>query len=160
MLRFTPVQAFLKGLLPLLILAGCATKQGIIERPDWATPNPITWESSGVTFWSFGTSPYQAGAQDMARMAEEKAGENLRRLMSHELAKAYIKATKASISEDDAARQLENHIGNLLEKQHSYDEPRHNYFIQIFVPASRVEALVNQTFGTKLKLQKNGTLGK
>lgn len=159
MLRFPPVKALLKGLLPFLILLGCSTQQGIIERPDWAK-QAVVWDYTGLMLSSFGASPYQASSQEMARMAEEKAGDNLRKVLSHELAKAYLKASKATVSEDDAARQLENKIGNLLEKQHSYDEQRHVYFIQIFIPASRVEELINTTFNSKLKLQKNGSLGK
>lgn len=158
MLRFTPIKA-VKALLTLLILVGCQTKQGVIERPEWAK-EPVVWDYTGLTLSTYGVPPYKSNSQDMQRMAEESAGENLRRQLSHELAKAYIKATKASISEDDAARQLQNKIGNLLERQHSYDEQRHVYYIQIFIPASRVADLVNQTFNTKLKLQKNGSLGK
>lgn len=158
MLRFAPIRAF-KGLLALLIVVGCTTQEGIIDRPDWAKA-PAVWDYTGVTFASFGSSPYKASPNEMAHMAEDKAVENLRRLMARELAKAYIKATKASISEDDAARQLENNIGTPLEKQHHYDDQRQVYFIQIFLPASRIEDIVNKTFGTKLKMKADGTLGK
>ena len=79
--------------------------------------------------------------------------------MAQELAKAYIKSGKAAISEEDATRQLENNIGNLLERQHHYDEQRHVYFVQLFIPASRVEEYIAQVFGTQVQLKADGTLG-
>ncbi|HEY9841320.1 MAG: hypothetical protein ACAI44_06240 [Candidatus Sericytochromatia bacterium] len=162
MLRSRFAKALLTCLLtclaPSLLMAGCSTQQGIIERPDWAK-EPVSWDYTGVTISTFGTPPYsQANVQDASRMAEESAANNLRRLLARELAKAYLKASKASVSEDDAARQLENAVGNLLEKQHYYDAQRQVYFVQIFVPASRLEEMINQTFSTHLKLQKDGTL--
>ncbi|PKL77572.1 MAG: hypothetical protein CVV27_05100 [Candidatus Melainabacteria bacterium HGW-Melainabacteria-1] len=152
---FRPVTA----LLTICLLWGCATQQGIIERPDWAK-DPVSWDYTGLTLSTYGKPPYsQTNVQDASRMAEENAHDNLRRLMSRELAKAYIKASKAEISEDDAARALENGLGNLLQKQSHYDSQRQVYFIQIFVPASRVEDLVNNTFNTRLKLNSDGSLG-
>lgn len=146
-------------LLSTLLLLGCATQQGIIERPDWAQKQ-VVWDYTGVMFSSYGLPAYtQHSVEENARMAEEAALNNLRRLVARELAKAYLKASKASLSEDDAARQLENSIGNILEKQHHYDEQRKVYFIQYFIPATRVEDLVNTTFNTKLKMQSDGTLG-
>ncbi len=151
--------SFANLLLGAFMFVSCASQQGVIARPDWAE-KPAIWEYTGLTLATYGSAQFsQQNPEENARAAEEKALQNLRHLLAQELAKAYIKSGKASISEEEATRQLENKIGNLLERQHHYDEQRHVYFVQLFIPASRVEEYISQVFGTQLQLKADGTLG-
>lgn len=156
---FKPVKALMSGLMLLTILAGCATQDGLIEQPDWAK-KPVVWEYAGLKLASFGTPAFrQDNVQDDARLAEEAAQEKLRKLFAQEVAKAYLKAVPAGgLTEEQAASMLEDKIFSLLERQHWYDEQRRVYFVEIFIPASRIEELVFQTFNTRVKVQTDGSL--
>ena len=147
-----------KVLITLALLWGCAAQEGIIDRPDWAQ-KPTDWSYSGLTVASYGRSDYKLSTQENTRMAEEDAMRNARQVIAQQIAKAYLKASKSDMSEADAARRVEAELGNLIERQSKYDEQRGVYFIQLFVPASRVEDIVKRAFGTSLKVQSNGELG-
>lgn len=141
-----------------LLLLGCASQQGIIDRPDWAQ-DPIHWDSSGLTVASFGKTEYPLNSQEDMRQAEEEAMQNARRVLARQIAQAYLKASGATISEDEATRKVENSLGNLVERQSKYDEQRGVYYIQLFVPSGRIEEILRREFNAQLKMQINGELG-
>lgn len=145
-----------KFLVAIALLWGCAAQQGVIDRPDWAK-DTTQWEYAGLTVASYGSTDYNVNVGTDADMAEENAMQSARSVIARALAQSYLKARPdAGISEDDAIRRIDSAMGNLVERQSKYDEQRRVYFIQVFVPASRLEEILYQAFDVRLKLQDNG----
>lgn len=149
----------LMGALASMMIWGCAPQQGQIERPDWAK-DPVSWEYAGLTVSDFGKAEYSTDAVESSRLAEEEAMQHARKAIARQIAKAYLKASGASMTEDAAAREILNYLGNLIERRSSYDEQRRVYFIQIFVPSSKIESILQSAFKSDLKVQSNGQLGR
>jgi len=147
-----------KMLAACILLWSCATQEGLIDRPGWAE-NPSSWEYAGLTVAAYGKAEYSLSPAENLRQAEEDAMRSARQVIARQIAQAYLKASKDSISEDAATRKVESELGNFIERQSRYDEQRRVYFMQIFVPASRVEEIVRRAFNRNLKLQSNGELG-
>lgn len=147
-----------KVLIVMALLWGCASQEGVIDRPGWAE-KPTEWTYSGLTVASYGSSDYKLSTQENARMAEEAAMRNARQVIAQQMAKAYLKASKSDMSEAEATRRIEAELGNLIERQSKYDEQRGVYFIQLFVPTSRVEDILKRAFNSNLKVQSSGELG-
>lgn len=145
-------------LLSLLLLWGCAAQRGQIAKPDWAE-REVAWDGTGLTVNAYGENDYSRDNKNSER-AEENAFANARKLIARELAKAYLKASKDSISEDEAASRLEAALGTPIEKLSKYDPQTGTFFVQIYVPASRLLSVVNSTFNTNLKLNSDGSLTK
>lgn len=138
-------------------LSACATQQGVIERPEWAAQES-NWEFAGLTVSTYGVPEYKSTTQEDFRQAEDMAMRNARRLVAREVARAYLKTGKSTLSEDEAARKLEDVVGSFVARQTHYDEQRRVYFIQLFVPASKIEDMLLKAFNEKLKLQNKGQL--
>ncbi len=134
------------------LLWGCASQQGVIERPDWAQQE-TSWTGSGVTISSFGKAEYQLSSKEDARQAEEQAMQSARKALARAIAKAYLKASTSSLSEDAATRQALGALGNFVETRSSYDEQRRVYFIQIFVPNSRLDTILQSAYGEVVPLR-------
>ena len=130
---------------------GCASQQGVIDRPDWAQQQ-VSWAGSGLTIASFGQAEYQLSAKEDARQAEEQAMKKARQMLASEIAKAYLKASGSSISEGDATHMALSALGNLIETRSKYDEQRRVYFIQIFVPSSRIDTILQNAYGQVVPL--------
>lgn len=148
----------LVGMLAGIMIWGCAPKQGQIERPDWAK-DPVSWEYAGLYVSDYGKAEFSTDAVESSRQAEEDAMQHARETIARQIAKAYLKASGDSRSEDAAAREIQNYLGNLIERRSHYDEQRQVYFIQIFVPSSKIERILNEAFKSNLKVQTNGQLG-
>lgn len=131
---------------------GCAIQQqGVIDRPDWAQQQ-AAWTGTGLTIASFGQAEYQLSANEDARQAEEQAMQNARKVLAREIAKAYLKASSSSLSEDEATRQALGALGNFVETRSKYDEQRRVYFIQIFVPSSRIDTILQDAYNQVVPL--------
>lgn len=154
---------FLRSLLLLssvLILVACATQKGIIDRPDWAE-SPARWDGTGLSVASYGVSDYSTNSREEAMLAEENALREARKMLARELAKAYVayKAEKKeTVSEEDAAYQLERVLGNIVSRQRHYDEQRRVFFIQLYLPAHRVQELISTAFGVQVTVGADGKL--
>ncbi|MGV3524637.1 MAG: hypothetical protein ACO1RX_10440 [Candidatus Sericytochromatia bacterium] len=145
-----------KFLVAIALLWGCAAQQGVIDRPDWAK-EATQWEYAGLTVASYGSTDYDVNVGTDVDMAEENAMQSARSVIARALAQSYLKARpNAGISEDEAIRRIDSAMGNLVERQSKYDEQRRVYFIQVFVPASRLEEILYQAFDVRLKLQNAG----
>lgn len=155
MLKFKSLSGLL---LAGFLLFGCMAKQGVIERPNWAQ-EPIVWDYAGLTVSSFGKTEFVLNVQEDMKQAEEEAMQNARHTIARRIAEAYLKASGATISLDEASRKVEHSLGNLIERQSKYDEQRGVYFIQIFMPSKRIEAVILKEFNSDLKVQANGELG-
>lgn len=130
---------------------GCASQQGIIDRPDWAQEQ-ASWTGSGITISSFGQAEYQLSSKEDARQAEDQAMQNARKVLAQEIAKAYLKASSSTLSEDQATRQALSALGNFIETRSKYDDQRRVYFIQIFVPSSRIDTILQSAYGEVVPL--------
>lgn len=143
-----------------LILVACATQKGVIDRPDWAE-TPAHWDGTGLSVASYSASEYSTNAGDEAQLAEENALREARKMVSRELAKAYVayKSTqKETVSEEDAAYQLERQLGNIVSRQRHYDEQRRVFFIQLYLPSHRIQELISATFGVQVTVGADGKL--
>lgn len=149
---------FAQVLLSLLVLWGCASQRGQIAKPDWAQ-REVVWEMSGLTVNAFGENDYSLDRKD-DRRAEENAIVNARKKIARELAKAYLKASGDTISEDEAASRLEGEIDNVPAKSSSYDVPSGTYWVQVYYPATALLTDISSAFGVKLKIKSDGSLSK
>jgi hypothetical protein len=141
-----------------LILVACASQQGVIDRPDWAE-NSVHWDGTGLSVAGHGVSDYSTTVHDEALMAEDNALHEARKLIARELAKtyvAYMTEKKETVSEEDAAYQLEKQLDNVMARQRHYDEQRRVYFIQLYMPTYRIQELIKTVFGIDVKVGNDG----
>jgi len=143
--------------------------------PVWAVESE-RWDLTGLTISAYASVPYNfsayASSEDPSLagelhnemdLAEEAAYRRARELLAEELCQIWLDFVTLEQGQNPNPQSVKTavrqHLRGVFVNKRFYDEQRRIFHIQIFLPASRISAILQTAFGLDVVLEDKGKLG-
>ena len=172
-------RAMIVGLICFLSACSLFSQQGYEKQPPplpvWAIESE-RWDRSGLTISAYASVPYNFSAYTSSQdpslageihnemdLAEEAAYRRARELLSEELSQIWLDFVNLEqgqhLNPQSVKTTVSQNLRGVFVNKRLYDEQRRIFHIQVFLPASRISAILEEAFGIMVVLGDNGKLG-
>lgn len=171
-------QTVLAALLCLLSACSVFSQQGyepaVPPLPAWAVESE-RWDLTGLTISAYASVPYNFSAYSSSEdpslageihnemdLAEEAAYRRARELLSDELSQIWLDFVQLEQGLHPDPKSIKatvrQHLRGVFVNRRFYDEQRRIFHLQVYLPASRISAILETAFGLNVILGDKGTL--
>ncbi len=170
--------ALLASLLCLLNACSVFSQQGyeppVPPLPVWAVESE-RWDLTGLTVSAYASVPYNFSAfassedpslageiNNQMDLAEEAAYRRAKELLNEELTQIWLDFMTLEQDQQPDPQSVKasvrKHLRGVFVNKRAYDEQRRIFHIQVYLPASRISAILEAAFGMAVVLGDNGKL--
>lgn len=142
--------------------------------PVWAVESE-RWDLTGLTISAYASVPYNFSAfassedpslageiNNQMDLAEEAAYRRAKELLNEELTQIWLDfmtlEQAQQLEPQSVKASVRKHLRGVFVNKRAYDEQRRIFHIQVYLPASRISAILEAAFGMAVVLGDNGKL--